>query len=167
MSAPPGTPSNSFAEMLALAIDAGCLTFRDYIPWADDVVARLDHPPAWVCELSTTKYRPDALRVVRDFVRSEPFEQINTSTEDYLGFLWIRYERRELSWATFLSEAGRYSDASNGAIECEYFYSMLNELEEAEFDSSVEHRQREEVRRRLGEALVRTRTFYESIRKKG
>jgi len=164
MSDPPEAPSRTVAQLLALAIEAGCLTFREYIPWADDIIARLDHPPAWICELSTTKYRPHALRVVRDFVHSEPFEEIKDATEDYLGFLWIRYERGEVSWATFLDEAGQYSDAANGAIECEYFYSMLNELEEAEFDPGIENRQREEVQQRLSEAIVRTRAFYENIR---
>jgi hypothetical protein len=167
MSTPLEAPSTSFAEMLALAIDAGCLTYRDYIPWADAVIARLDRPPVWICNLSTIKYRPDALRVVRDFVFSEPFEPASAAPEDYLGFLWIRYERGEISWATFLSEAGRYSDASSVAIECEYFYSILNELEQSEFDSGLENRQREEVRGRLGEALARTRSFYDNIRKGG
>jgi hypothetical protein len=156
--------SKSFAQMLALAIDAECLTFRDYIPWADRVIAALDRPPVWICDLSIAKYRPEALRIVREFVLSEPFEEVTSRPADYLGFLWIRYERREISWATFLRESGRYSDCSSCAIECEVFYSLLNELEIAEFDGAVEHRQREEVRRLLGDALVRARAFYDAIK---
>jgi hypothetical protein len=167
MSALHEAPSKSVAGMLALAIEAGCLTSRDYIPWADDIIARLDHPPVWICELSTTEHCPEALRVIHAFLRSEPFAQGNVVAEDYLGFLWIQYERRELSWATFLKEAGQYSDAANGAIDCGYFYSMLNDLEEAEYDSSVEIRQRERVRQRLADAIIRTRGFYENIRKRG
>src|SRR6267142_3079817 len=146
------TPSKSFAHELALAVDAGCLTYRDYIPWADSLIARFDRPPVWVCELSTIKYRPDALRVIRNFAASEPFEKFDTSIEEYLGFLWIRYERGELSWATYLKEAGEYADRSNTDIDCEYFYSMLNELEEAEFSASLEDSQNKAVSRRLADA---------------
>jgi len=103
-------PSKEFANTLALAIEAGCLTYRDTIPWADAIIASLDHPPLWICDLSTIKYRPDALRVIRDFLCAEPFEPIDAAKHAYLGFLWIRYERRELSWASFLNEAGKHSD---------------------------------------------------------
>ena len=160
------TTSKDFAHKLALAIEAECLTYRHYIPWADGVIAWLDQPPLWICDLSTIKYRPDALRVIREFLGTEPFEQFNTSTEEYLGFLWIRYERGELSWATFLKEAGGYSDCGNSGIDCEYFFSMLNDLEEAEFRSNVEARQCEAVRQRLKDTLVKTCKFYAKIRGK-
>jgi len=160
-------PSKRFAHALALAIEARCVTFRDYIPWADAQIARVDHPPIWICNLSTTKYLPDALRVIREFVHSEPFEDVSGTATDYLGFLWIRYGRRELSWATFLNESGAYCDGSNAEIDCEYFYGMLNELEEAEFCSEVEARQSEHVKQRLGEMLARTRDVYERFRNRG
>lgn len=167
MNTPSEAPSKDFASTLALAIEAGCLTYRDTIPWADATIARLDHPPLWICDLSTVKYRPDALRVIRDFLRTDPSEPINTKTDEYLGFLWIRYQRRELSWATFLNKAGQYSDASSVGIECEYFYEMLNELEEADFGLAVEARQQEKVRQRLDRTISTTRRFYEDFRKRG
>ena len=123
-------------------MEADCVTYRDHIPWADTVVERLERPPSWICELATTKYKQDALRIVSDFVFSEPFEEFPDEHDEFLGYLWIRHERRELSWATFLKEAGRHTDASPGPWECEYFYSMLNELEEQDFSPEVERRQR-------------------------
>src|ERR1044071_1419215 len=104
-----GAPSKRFAYQLALAIDAGTLTYRHYIPWADGLIEQLDHPPSWICELSIIEHQPDALRVIREFVYSEPFDQFDGLAEAYLGFLWIRYERGELAWATFLKKSGDYT----------------------------------------------------------
>ena len=100
-------------------------------------------------------------------MRSEPFEDLSGASDDFLGFLWIRYQRRELSWATFLNEAGVYSDGANGAIECEFFYTMLNELEEADFGSGVEERQCRDVKRRLEGIIDRAREFYARFKNRG
>ena len=170
---PDFSADDKWAELRHLPMSLGyvgawsSLTYRDTIPWADAMIERLDRPPLWICDLSTIKYRPDALKVIRDFLDAEPFEKIHTAADEYLGFLWIRYDRRELSWATFLAEAGQYADGPGCGIECEYFYAMLNELEEADFDSEVETRQREKVRQRLDETISRTRKFYEAFKKRG
>ena|SRR5687768_7364394 len=121
MSTSAKAPSKEFANTLALAIEAGCLTYRETIPWADAMIEALERPPLWICDLSTTKYRPDALKVIRDFLNAEPFELITTAPHEYLGFLWIRYERRELSWATFLNEAGEYSDGQIPGLSASTF----------------------------------------------
>ena len=161
------TLTKRFAHRLRLAIEADCITYRDYIPWADGFVERLEKPPAWICELAITKYKQDALRIVSDFVFSEPFEEFTDEHVEFLGYVWIRYERRELSWATFLNEAGRYTDPSPGPWDCEYFYSLLNELEEQEFSPELEQRQRAVVSAALQKAITEAREVYDEVRRKG
>lgn len=160
-------PSKRFAQRLMLAMEADCITYRDYIPWADRIIERLERPPIWVCELATTKYKPGALRAVSAFVLSGPPEDFPDDHGESIGYLWIRYERRELSWATFLKEAGMRSDTSSGPWECEYFYSMLNEFEEQAFSPGAEERQCAVVRAALEKAIERAREIYDEIRKKG
>lgn len=152
-----------FARTLMLAIDADCITYRHYIPWADRMIQRLAQPPLWICDLSVKKYKPDALDTVGEYVWSEPFEQFTDEDSEYIGFLFIRYQRHELSWATFLNEAGRRTDALNGNIDCEYFYLMLNELEEKEFGPEIEQRQVSAVKIRLGSSIENTKRFYDDF----
>jgi len=41
--------------------------------------------------------------------------QVESEMDDeHLSSLYLRFERRELSWATFLDLAGRYSDNAQG-----------------------------------------------------
>jgi|APTNR8051073442_1049403.scaffolds.fasta_scaffold30936_1 hypothetical protein len=159
--------SKRFAHRLALAIDADCITYRDFVPWADKIIARHERPPLWLCELATTKYKPYALRAVIESVLSDPPEEFPDDHGEFLGFLWIRHERRELSWATFLKEAGKYTDAKNGPLECEYFYGMLNELEEQDFSLEAERRQRAVVNSALEKAIDSAREVYDEIRNNG
>lgn len=156
--------SKKFAFRLMLGIEADCITYRHYIPWADKMIERLERPPAWVCDLATTQYKPDALTAVAAYVRSFPPDDVSDDGDEFVGYLWIRYERRELSWATFLNESGRYADARNGARPCEYFYSMLNELEEQDFSPAVEGRQRNAVSAALETAISRAKEVYEWVR---
>lgn len=53
----------------------------------------------------------------------------------------MRYERKELSWAIFLKEAEEYSDSCGGKNECEYYYFMLNDLEDNESHIRFEQKQ--------------------------
>lgn len=164
MSEPTTSLSKHFASRLLLAMEADCITYRDYIPWADRLIERLDRPPVWVCELATRVYKPDALCAVSDFVRSDPPEEFPDHRGEFLGYLWIRYERRELSWASFLKAAGMHTDGSNGSpLPCEYFYSMLNEFEEQEFSIEVEQHQKVVVRAELKEPINDAREVYEKV----
>jgi hypothetical protein len=162
-----GFHSKSFAQTLAIAIIAGCLRQRDIALWADKIIENCENPPVWICELSATKHNEDVLRVIGDFIESDPFDAIKNRAEDFLGFDWIRYERREISWATFLTEAEDYSTVYGAIGTSEYFLETLNEFEGSEFDLTIESQQREAVRQHLGEAVTRTRKFYDEIRQRG
>lgn len=154
-----GYDSKEFARELLSAVESRYLTFRDYIPWADKLVLELPSPPCWICELSTKKYLQSAVDLLREYAYSHPSSDYSTADVQYLGFLWLRYERRELSWATFLDSAGRYSDASNAGIDCEYFFEFLNRFEEADFRAAVENEQRELVRDRISDGIKLAQDF--------
>jgi hypothetical protein len=114
------------------------------MPWADAVITNFQHPPVWVLDLSVKRSVPEAARVVMMFAHSEPFETLSPDAwvDDYVAAVYLRYERRELSWATFLRMAGDESNANGGRRECEYFYETLNAYEASDFAESLERDQR-------------------------
>jgi len=162
--------SKRFAQHLMLAIETDCLTHRDYIPWADALIETAERPPPWICEFATSEGKAEALAALREFPYGDQ-PALDASDDvlplDFLGFLWVRYEQRRLSWANFLDAAGQYTDGTSRGLECEYFYYLLNELEEKNFAPDVENRQRLIVQTRLGASILNAKQFCEAFPRKG
>ena len=136
--------SKRFAVRLATMIDSGLIWYKHYSRWADQCIAELDDPPLWLLELATVRYVPDAVAVLRRFFWCDPAVEIDSERDDeYVACLILRAEAGAISWATFLREAGDYTDAAGGT--CENFYSLLTDLEACEYDADLEVRQRTEI----------------------
>ena len=112
------------------------------------------------------EYSPDVSKALGEYVWSEPFESVDQAEleDEYLSCLYLRHERHELSWATFLDLAGRYTDNANGAWQCEDFFQILNELEESDFSQATEMRQRDDIALKLQAAIERVRPLYDDLR---
>src|SRR4051812_28123743 len=99
-----------FAHRLSAMVDAGFLTYREYVPWADALILRMNLPPAWILDLALTAHRDTAVQILMKFTNAEPFHESSSYeawTDEYVAALYLRYERRELSWASILEMAGR------------------------------------------------------------
>ncbi|HMP79598.1 MAG TPA: hypothetical protein PKD54_09115 [Pirellulaceae bacterium] len=109
----------------------------------DQLIAMLDSPPSWILEIATIKYYPDAVAAVNRFVYAEPFASFDGQQccEEYVACLYLRDESGATSWATFLNDAGAYTDAYDGRRCCENVCEMLNTLEEHEYALSVQEQQ--------------------------
>lgn len=142
-------------------IESRLIGYKHYVPWADEIIASLDTPPPWVLEIATSKYSPDAVAAINGFVYSEPFQEFENVEDEYVACLFLRYRHDAISWATFLEEAGRFTDAYNGRRDCEYFYELLNELEDQELSKALEQRQAVEVEGEFSENLLPVRELYE------
>ena len=108
----PGNLDKRFVSRLATMVESGLLRWKLRAAWADDPIARLYSPPTWLLDLSTIKYRPDAVRVLRMEASSPPFEEFDSDeqSDEFLACLLLRYRRGEISWATFLDEGGLHLD---------------------------------------------------------
>jgi hypothetical protein len=140
--------NKEFAIKLSAMLEARLIWYKHYFIFCDEIIDKYDYPPYWIIELSITKYLPDAIRIVKEYAYSEPFEQSSTNLNDYyIGCIFVKYLRKEISWATFLEESGKRADSS-GAVkeECEYFYYMLNDLEDSHFSAKLEEKQMKYVR---------------------
>lgn len=108
-------------------------------PWAEQLIEQTDIPPVWLCDLAMKIYQGDLTGALRTYVFSEPFEEMPPDTEKFhVACLWLRYERREISWATFLELAGRHLDCVNGDWFCETPYHYLNVYEDSYFSLASE-----------------------------
>lgn len=156
-----------FAHRLSAMIEARLITSNEWMPWADDVISRMQTPPIWILNLAVTRYWGDAERYVREFAHAEPLEPLsmNDRVDDYVVSLYLCYERRGLSWATFLREAGEEADANGGKHECEYFYEYLTDYEDHEFDPTLEAQQRAAVSADYHELIGSVRRTYETLRR--
>lgn len=122
----------------------GLVTPSHLQPWACGWVAALDRAPPWLCELAMLRHRHEIDRWLREFLDSDPrAPRDGDHLCDYaVACLLLRHERRAISWATCLESVGDLVDGrSFGRKPCEYFYDMLTELEDHEYDLVVEQRQ--------------------------
>jgi hypothetical protein len=158
--------NRSTVRRLQTMADADLITYKELQPWAESVLRSLEKPPNWLCNIATQTYGPDVLKSLGEYVWSEPFEAGDRAEVDdeYLGSLYLRFERHELSWASFLDLAGKYADRVDGAWICEEFFHMLNELEEADFSATIAREQQVSIESKLRAAIGRIRPVYEELR---
>ena len=120
-------------------IESGLIDYSYIYPWADELIGNLDSAPSWLCELASKKYRGDQLKALGSFMHGEALEPAPKDIEKFhVGCLWLRYERREISWATFLERTGEYLDALHSEWDCETPYHYLNLYEDAYFTPKAE-----------------------------
>lgn len=159
------TDKQSAAKLFRM-ISSELVSYKHTMPWCEARIQENTEPLAWLCELAVTKYGGDLKRIVTDFLNSEPFERFNYDLLDRyeLGCLFLRHQRREISWATFLREAGSLSDAAESDPDCEWFYERLNRYEDSGFNKSLETTQRAEVLTELSEIIEDVAKDYEPFR---
>jgi len=108
-------------------------------PWADHLISKCEAPPVWLCDMAIKKYQGDQIKAIREFIFAEPFESEPVDMEKFhVACMWLRYERRELSWATYLLDVGNYLDAASGDWECETPYHFLNIHEDNYYSTESE-----------------------------
>jgi hypothetical protein len=121
--------------ILAAALESGYINLSGLVSWAVRQILRLESPPSWLLDLSLAQTREDAYGLLmaawhRHLVaegKAQPNYDIHDDLQ--LGFLFLRFQRGELSMAELLNLAGRFSDARECRIPCEEFYLLLNEID--------------------------------------
>lgn len=132
-------PSKSDCFYILEMLESKLIDFSYTVSWAEMFIEKIDIAPSWLCDVTLKKYQGDQIKAIRDHIFSEPFEPEPVDMEKFhVACLWLRYERREISWATFLNEAGAYLDAAGGDWDCETPYHYLNMYEDAYFTKESE-----------------------------
>ena len=129
-------------------VDSRLIWYKHYFKFCDEIIENMENPPYWIIELATTKYIPEATKVINEYAYSEPFEEIPSEICDFfIACLYLSYNRREISWATFLQKAGEYADGTQAVeCDCEWFFELLNVYEDSQFSKGLEKNQTKKVR---------------------
>ncbi len=151
-----------FARRMAIMLESGLIWYKHYFMFCDDIIEKLDKPPYWIIDLAVTSYNKDAERIVNTYAFSEPFEAFEDSLFDlHIGCLFLRYERREMSWSAFLKASGHFADGYQAMKQdCGFFYDMLNLYEDNEYSADLEFRQAEILRKDFKEEIEEARWLY-------
>lgn len=152
--------SKNFAAKMAVMLDASLIHYKHYELWCDEIIESMKQPPEWILALTDTKYLPDARNIVSSYAFADSAPDF-CYADFYLACLYMKYRKKHISWATFLLSAGEYSDGNDCCVECEFFYSLLTQLEENEFSVFVEQKQVNRVSEKLMNLIEEAGSLYE------
>ncbi|MFL0372888.1 hypothetical protein [Paenibacillus amylolyticus] len=156
--------NKEFACKLSIMLESQLIWYKHFQLFCDDIILEYTKPPYWIIELATARFQPSAIEIVHKYINSEPFIDVYKSKlfDQYIACLYLRYDRREISWANFLFSSGQYADGCQAVKEdCEYFYELLNEYENSEFDINIEYKQKEEIESKFNEEIKEIEVIYE------
>ncbi|MRN53976.1 hypothetical protein [Paenibacillus monticola] len=150
------------ARKIGIMLESNLIWYKHYFLFCDEVIEKMDKPPYWIIELATKKYIGDAVRIVNGYAFSEPFEAFPDSLYDFhIGCLYVRYERKELSWASFLEESGDFADGYQAVKkDCQFFYYMFNDYHDSEYSLDLELKQAELVKKEFMNEIYEVQGIY-------
>ncbi|MDQ0887816.1 hypothetical protein QFZ81_002904 [Paenibacillus sp. V4I9] len=151
-----------FARKVAIMLKSRLIWYKHYFLFCDEVIEGMAKPPYWIIELADKKYIEDAIKIVNAYAFSEPFEAFPDSLYDfYVACLFIKCERKQVSWASFLKEAGDFADGYQAVKhDCEFFYFMLNDFEDSEYAIDLELKQKEVIKNSFKNEIQDVHNFY-------
>jgi hypothetical protein len=101
----------------------------DWRDWADKLIASMPAPPLWVISMSLAmnltelrKALEGALDVLKDVAPA-------LLDDALIGYLWLRFERREINLQDCLKMIGEAADSGLSSLSCEAAFALLNDLE--------------------------------------
>jgi hypothetical protein len=119
----------------AAALTSGYLSLSDLIAWSELRVLRSQSPPRWLLDLCLAKTQNEALDTLLDVcdrckqaVRQE-WPAHDTHDDLHLGFLFLRFERGDLTLAELLKMSRQYADSLGCDVEREVFTVILSEID--------------------------------------
>lgn len=160
-------PNKEFACKLGIMLGSKLIWYKHFQPFCDDIILEYTKPPYWIIELATVRYQGSAIEIVNKYIHSEPCITYYNSKhfDQYIACLYIKYDRREISWASFLLESGQYADSCEAVKEpCEYFFDLLSQYEAEEFNIELEHKQREEIQNKFRDEILEMQAIYDVFR---
>ncbi|MHA7966734.1 hypothetical protein ACX93W_21725 [Paenibacillus sp. CAU 1782] len=140
--------NKEFACQLSNMLMCKLIWYKHFHPFCDEIIEKQERPPYWIIELSMEKYQPRAIEIVNTYIYSEPFVELDYGhmANQYIACLYQKYLSREISWASFLFLSGEYADSCQNVREdCEYFYELLTDYEDSDFDPIIEKKQKSEI----------------------
>lgn len=122
--------TSRFLVRLACAIETHWIPYDIYAAWCDRHILAEPEPPHWMLELTATRDPVEAGGLVTSTAAEQADAAGALDRDDFwVACQFLRCQRDDIDWATFLTLAAGYSDCAGGTWECEEYYQFLNELE--------------------------------------
>jgi len=108
-------------------------------PWAEQYIHGKGIPPTWLCDLVIEERQGDQIDTLGSYVFGEPFEPAPSDLDKFhVACLWLRHERRDISFASFLRKTSDYLHDAAGDWHSDDITPYLKSLEDAGFLKSNE-----------------------------
>ncbi|MEW4372364.1 hypothetical protein [Paenibacillus kandeliae] len=160
-----------FAHQLALMIETGLLTYKQYIPFCDEIIENMDTPPYLMIELAVIRDAEEARNRIYEYIADEADENfLEARYQLYAACLYVKYERQLPSspqaWSVFLMEMAHYADAYQMlAHHCSYYYGLLDTYERSNDAKRLELRQSQEIRNEFASEIIQVEQWYEPFKR--
>ena len=135
------------------AARSGFVQPAEWRAWADRQVVSIPKPPFWIIGMSLARDIDELRKVLEDVLDASDEPPQISGDDPLLGYIWWRFERREINLRDCLELLGEAAEAGSSSIPCETIFALLNKLEIQRDEREVEAAAKELFRphRRLAE----------------
>ncbi len=124
----------TLANYLYALVYSGMYNEYKWQKWAERLLTDADFndDTEWVYDVVFTNNRLRLFEVISERMLCENYLNFNdnTLTEIIQGYYYHQYLSNEISLYELLDKSGNVEDAGEGAVGCEFFYGLLNSMDE-------------------------------------
>lgn len=130
----------TIANYLFIASSSGFYSKKDWQGWADKQILKNDSVEDWIYSVSLAKDINELSNALGDKIIEENYYGNNEypPSDAVIGYFYKRYLNGEISLYELLNKSGAEADGGEATLECEEFYSILNEIDRNEKDPNDE-----------------------------
>lgn len=105
---------NNVLTILFAVLDCNAWSISQIISWSDGLISRLDHPRAWLIDLSVSNSVDDCLDVIREAMREFGLVLPENVGDLMAGLILLRFDNGELSSEDAIKYLADVVDAYEG-----------------------------------------------------
>ncbi|MBE7463481.1 MAG: hypothetical protein HS116_08255 [Planctomycetes bacterium] len=140
----PKWPSEEDLCYILKMLESRLIDYRFTEPWADALIATVEVPPPWLCDLASRTHLDDLVNAVQYHLTY--WTNVNGGSRKlgdfYIGCLFQRHKRGDFDWKFFIREAAQYAEGNWVTWHFEWYYQILQRLEKSNREKALEESQR-------------------------
>jgi len=102
-------------------------------------------PPLWIINISLAMNGVDLRKALADGLEALQVTTPAAVDDALIGYMWWRFERREIDLRECLKLIGEAADAGSSKISCESAFALLNKVESEHSDEKDVEAQAREI----------------------
>lgn len=124
----------TIANYLFVAASSGFYSKKEWQSWADKQILKKDKVDDWIYSVSLAKDINELSMALGDGIIQENYYANNEHppSDAVIGYYYMEYLAGGISIYELLTRSGDEADGGEATLECEEFYSILNEIDRNE-----------------------------------